>query len=124
MPDPHAVRTWGALALAVQYEPPTGPGWNQPTRALALVGPAAPASADLQLTTPGAIDTQLRDVALPGDGSIDATSGAPILLNVHRADSDGICVGCLKFYQHLKPYPCEQARWAAAIVATAEEEAP
>jgi hypothetical protein len=34
----------------------------------------------------------------------------------HIDDGAGTCRGCLVVYGHLKPYPCEPARWSLAVL--------
>lgn len=52
----------------------------------------------------------------------DEAAQARSLLAVHRAERDvgGFCLGCLEFACRLAWWPCPQARWAQALLASAE----
>jgi hypothetical protein len=45
----------------------------------------------------------------------DLVSTARATLAVH-VDDGGFCRGCHHHFGQLKPHPCEQARWAAAVI--------
>ncbi|MER7456315.1 hypothetical protein [Micromonospora sp. NPDC126480] len=38
------------------------------------------------------------------------------VLDAHPYPGDGACGGCLAGWSRLVPSPCEQARWAAAVL--------
>jgi hypothetical protein len=41
---------------------------------------------------------------------------ARAILASHTANDDGFCDGCLGQWARLVPHPCQQARWAAAVI--------
>jgi hypothetical protein len=49
------------------------------------------------------------------DGIARTVAAAEELLRHHVPDAGGTCWGCLEWWGRLAPYPCEQARWAAAV---------
>ncbi|MFF5085460.1 hypothetical protein ACFY36_51190 [Actinoplanes sp. NPDC000266] len=57
-------------------------------------------------TTAGRADTAGED---------DTVQAARAVTTGHCDDGSGMCSACLTQYGQLKPAPCEQARWAAAI---------
>lgn len=62
-------------------------------------------------------------------GALDRVlAAAAEVLRLHIPDAHRWCLGCLDTWQRLTPFPCEQAKWANAIIATyragAHEDAP
>lgn len=49
----------------------------------------------------------------PSAGTRDA---AGAVLTGHRDDGAGLCAGCRSQFGHLKPFPCDQARWAHTVL--------
>lgn len=48
-------------------------------------------------------------------GTDRAIAAAAEVLREHTPDADEWCRGCLSLWGRLAPYPCEQAKWAAAV---------
>jgi hypothetical protein len=42
-------------------------------------------------------------------------AAAAEVLRQHTPDADGWCQGCLSVWGRLAPFPCGQAKWAAAV---------
>jgi hypothetical protein len=118
MSDHHSSLTWGALAMT---SPPMQPGWNQATTPLRLIVTNAP---DRSAAAAGERDDPF-DAPLLQDTDDGETTRASTVLTFHTRSPIGLCTGCQHLYGQLKPHPCEQARWASAVLqqhaATAEE---
>jgi hypothetical protein len=50
-----------------------------------------------------------------GDGIQRLCAAAAEVLRQHAPDEDGWCTGCLGLWGRLVPFPCESAKWAAAV---------
>jgi hypothetical protein len=51
------------------------------------------------------------------DGIKRVLAAAADVLRQHGPDAGGWCTGCLTLWGRLAPFPCETARWAAAVQA-------
>jgi len=52
------------------------------------------------------------------DGVARVLAAATDVLRQHTPDAGGWCSGCLRLWGRLAPFPCESAKWAAAVRAT------
>jgi hypothetical protein len=58
---------------------------------------------------------------LPTDTDTDtvavrAVLGRAVAALAMHTGSHGMCAGCLEAWARLAPFPCEQQRWAAAVI--------
>jgi len=49
------------------------------------------------------------------DGVAQVLAAAAEVLHRHMPDAGGWCTGCLNLWGRLAPFPCETAKWAAAV---------
>src|SRR4051812_4247070 len=73
------------------------------------------------MTAAGTTRTRLSPLALSliadsADEGSELMATADAILQFHREDG-GMCIGCELGFGQLKPFPCDQARWAADVVA-------
>ncbi len=113
MPDHHSSLTWGALAMTLPPGgPPQQPDWNRATTPLRLI--VSPTSDDPVLGPADPSDP--FGAPLLQDAHDDETTRATTVLTFHTGNAAGLCNGCQRLYGQLKPYPCEPARWAHAVL--------
>ena len=55
------------------------------------------------------------------DGVARVLAAAAEVLRQHTSDAGGWCSGCLTLWGRLAPFPCESAKWAAAVRAAYTE---